>query len=82
MGYGSDDKNLKDRLYVYAAAADGDVMSAVEMIEEDKQAHFSQEVADQLRGRGEWYEDDYNHEHNGNDNGRRSRDLDMEWEST
>lgn len=35
-GFGIDDENLKDRLHVYAVAADGDVEEAVEMIEEDR----------------------------------------------
>ncbi|KAK5948902.1 hypothetical protein OHC33_009988 [Knufia fluminis] len=35
-GFGCDDDNLRDRLHVYAVAADGDVTEAVEMIEEDR----------------------------------------------
>lgn len=35
-GFGIDDDNLKDRLHVYAVAADGNVEDAVEMIEEDR----------------------------------------------
>jgi len=35
-GFGCDDNNLRDRLHVYAVAADGDVTEAVEMIEEDR----------------------------------------------
>lgn len=35
-GFGVDDDNLKNRLHVYAVAADGDVTEAVEMIEQDR----------------------------------------------
>lgn len=35
-GFGIDDDNLRDRLHVYAVAANGDVEEAVEMIEEDR----------------------------------------------
>ncbi|KAK5102070.1 hypothetical protein LTS08_004530 [Lithohypha guttulata] len=35
-GFGIDDDNLKDRLHVYAVAANGDIEDAVEMIEEDR----------------------------------------------
>lgn len=35
-GFGIDDENLKDRLFVYAVAADGNVHEAVDMIEEDR----------------------------------------------
>ena len=35
-GFGLDDDILKDRLHVYAVAANGDVQEAVEMIEEDR----------------------------------------------
>lgn len=35
-GFGIDDENLKDRLHVYAVAANGDVEEAVDMIEEDR----------------------------------------------
>ena len=35
-GFGVDDDNLKNRLHVYAIAADGDIEEAVEMIEEDR----------------------------------------------
>lgn len=35
-GFGINDDNLKDRLHVYAVAANGDVEEAVEMIEEDR----------------------------------------------
>ena len=35
-GFGCDDDNLRDRLHVYAVAANGDVTEAVEMIEEDR----------------------------------------------
>lgn len=35
-GFGIDDDNLKNRLHVYAVAADGDVMEAVDMIEQDR----------------------------------------------
>lgn len=35
-GFGIDDDNLKNRLHVYAVAADGDVTEAVEMIEQDR----------------------------------------------
>lgn len=35
-GFGIDDENLKNRLHVYAVAADGDVTEAVEMIEQDR----------------------------------------------
>lgn len=35
-GFGVGDDNLKNRLHVYAVAADGDVTEAVEMIEQDR----------------------------------------------
>lgn len=40
-GFGCDDSNLRDRLHVYAVAADGDVTEAVEMIEEDRRLSHS-----------------------------------------
>lgn len=40
-GFGTDDENLKNRLHVYAVAADGDVTEAVEMIEQDRQMSAS-----------------------------------------
>lgn len=36
FGYGCADPNLADRLIVYAVASDGDVLEAVDMIEEDR----------------------------------------------
>jgi len=38
MGYGASDVNERERLHVYASAAGGDVLEAVDMIEEERRA--------------------------------------------